>query len=146
MNVMRRRLSLAACGALAAASIALLAGCTGPSTPKVGSVSTDSPAVAVPASFPKAVPLYSGKVVDARGLGSGNSQIWTVTVALPNAGAIDSIALSLTSAGFKAMKEKSSSGNGSTIVADDKSYSVLVVEAKNTSGWFANYTVTAAKS
>jgi hypothetical protein len=144
MILMRRRLSLAASAALAVASIALLAGCTA-AAPKVGTVSTDAPAVAVPANFPKVVPLYTGKVVDARGLGSGSAQIWTVTVALPNAGAIDSIASSLSSAGFKAMKEKSSSGNGSTVVADGKAYSVLVVEAKNTSGWFANYTVTPAK-
>ena len=142
MKFMHHRLSFALGATLAVASVALLAGCTTASPTKVGPISTAAPAVAVPSSFPKAVPLYSGKVVDARGLGTGKSLIWTVTVALPNQRAIDSISSALTGAGFKPLKEKSSSGTGSTIVADNAAYSVLVVESQNSSGWFANYTVT----
>jgi hypothetical protein len=136
---------LAGVAALAIASIAVLAGCAPTVSPKVATISTDSPAVAVPTSFPKAVPLYSGKVVDARALGTGKTQIWTVTVSLSKEGDIDSINSALTSAGFTPMKEHSSSGTGSTIIADNKAYSVLVVESQNASGWFANYTVTQDK-
>ena len=87
----------------------------------------------------------TSSVVDARALGTGKTQIWTVTVSLSNKGDIDSINSALTSAGFTPMKEHSSSGTGSTIVADNKAYSVLVVESQNASGWFANYTVTPDK-
>ena len=126
------------------AAVAILAGCA-PTVPTVATINTDSPAVTVPASFPKAVPLYSGKVVDARALGTGKTQIWTVTVALANENAIDSISSALTTAGFMPIKEHSSSGTGSTVVADNKAYSVLVVESQNSTGWFANYTVTPGK-
>ena len=145
MNFMSRRHTVLAGSVLALASIAVLAGCAPTAISKVGTLSTSAPAVSVPSSFPKAVPLYSGKVVDARGLGSGTSQIWTVTISLPNEAAIDSIKSALGSAGFSPIKENSSSGSGSTIVGNNKAYSVLVVEAKNSAGWFASYTVTHAK-
>ena len=137
--------SLTFSAALAIASIVLLAGCTTGGGSKVADLSTGSATVAVPSSFPSAVPLYSGRIVDARGLGSGKAQIWTVTIVLPNKAAIDQVNSALTNAGFKPLKEKSSRGSGSTIVADNKAYSVLVVESKNSSGWFANYTVTPDK-
>lgn len=142
---MAHRVPILASGALALASIALLGGCAPATNSTVAPISTNAPAVSVPDSFPKSVPLYSGKVVDARALGSGKSQLWTVTVALPNANAVDSITSSLTGAGFTAMKEKSANGVGSTIVADNKSYNVLIVESKNSGAWYANYTVTVDK-
>jgi hypothetical protein len=57
--------------------------------------------------------------------------------------ATSTIKSELTGAGFKVDESGTTGSDGGSIVADNKTYGVLVVTTKDaTKGWIANYTVT----
>ena len=89
----------------------------------------------------------SGKIISALGLGSGKKEIWNVTVQIPGSDASSKIKSDLSGAGFK-VDESGTSTAGDSLVADNKTYGVLVVTSKDASKgyWIANYTVTSDQS
>jgi hypothetical protein len=88
--------------------------------------------------------VYKGKIDSALGLGTGKDKIWNVTVELPNANAYADIKSELSGAGFKTDESGTVGNSGASIIADNKTYGVLVVVTESSSNkqWIANYTVT----
>ena len=152
MSTMRRRIAIPLAIVLAVSSVPVLTGCFG--NPIQGAINAATGGKvnlggggSLPADFPKSVPVYSGKVVSALGLGSGKKEIWNVTIQIPGSAASGKIKDQLTGAGFK-VQESGTSDAGDSLVADSKDYGVLVVTSKDTSKgyWIANYTVTPVDS
>ena len=151
MSTMRRRIAIPLALVLAVSSVPMLTGCFG--NPIQGAINAATGGKvnlgggSIPADFPKAVPVYSGKIISALGLGSGKKKIWNVTVQIPGSDAGNSIKSDLEKAGFT-VDESGTSDAGNSIIADNKTYGVLVVTSKDTSKgyWIANYTVTADDS
>jgi hypothetical protein len=152
MSTMRRRIAIPLALVLAVSSVPLLTGCFG--NPIQGAISAATGGKvnlggggSLPKDFPSSVPVYKGKIVTALGLGSGKKEIWNVTVQIPGSDASGSIKSALTSAGYK-VEESGTSSVGDSLVADNKTYGVLVVTTKDSSKgyWTANYTVTADAS
>jgi hypothetical protein len=149
---MRRRIALPLALVLAVSAVPMLTGCFG--NPVQGAINAATGGKvnlggggSLPADFPKAVPTYSGKVISGLGLGSGKKEIWNVTIQIPGSDASSKIKDQLTSAGYK-VEESGTSDAGDSLVADNKTYGVLVVTSKDSSKgyWIANYTVTADDS
>ena len=149
MSTMRRRIAIPLAIVLAVSTVPVLTGCFG--NPIQGAINAATGGKvnlggsgSLPADFPKSVPVYSGKIISALGLGSGKKEIWNVTVEIPGSAAGNSIKSDLTGAGYT-VQESGTSDAGGTLVADNKTYGVLVVTSKDTSKgyWIANYTVTA---
>jgi hypothetical protein len=145
MSTLRRRIAIPLALVLAVSSVPLLTGCFG--NPIQGAISAATGGKvnvgggSLPKDFPSSIPVYKGKIVSALGLGSGKKEVWNVTVQLPEDKS-DSIKSDLTAAGFK-VEESGTSDSGASLVADNKTYGVLVVTTKSGSkGWVANYTVT----
>ncbi len=136
---------------LAVSSVPMLTGCFG--NPIQGAINAATGGKvnlgggSLPKDFPSSVPVYKGKIISALGLGSGKKEIWNVTVQIPGSDAGNSIKSDLTSAGFK-VEESGTSDAGDSLVADNKTYGVLVVTSKDSSKgyWIANYTVTSDDS
>jgi hypothetical protein len=148
MSTMRRRIAIPLALVLAVSSVPVLTGCFG--NPIQGAINAATGGKvnlggggSLPADFPKSVPVYSGKIISALGLGSGKKEIWNVTVQIPGSDAGNSIKSDLEKAGFK-VDESGTSDAGDSLVADNKTYGLLVVTSKDTSKgyWIANYTVT----
>ncbi len=99
----------------------------------------------VPKNFPTQVPLIDGDVVYGGGLGSGEGQVWNVTIKVADLAAFKTIAASLTDAGFTAPVSGSGEIDGGAGGAfENDKYGVLVVVAGDSkNGFVANYTVTA---
>ena len=147
MSTMRRRIAIPLALVLAVSSVPMLTGCFG--NPIQGAINAATGGKvnlgggSIPADFPKVVPVYSGKIISALGLGSGKKKIWNVTVQIPGSDAGNSIKSDLEKAGFT-VDESGTSDAGNSFIADNKTYGVLVVTSKDTSKgyWIANYTVT----
>ena len=152
MSTMRRRIAIPLAIVLAASSVPMLTGCFGNPVQGIISGATGGKVNlggggSLPSDFPKSVPVYSGKIISALGLGSGKKEIWNVTVQIPGSDASAKIKSDLSGAGFK-VDESGTSTAGDSLVADNKTYGVLVVTSKDSSKgyWIANYTVTSDQS
>jgi hypothetical protein len=152
MSTMRRRIAIPLALVLAVSSVPVLTGCFGNPLQSAVNAATGGKVNlggggSLPADFPKDVPVYSGKVISGLGLGSGKKEIWNVTVQIPGSDTGNSIKSDLEKAGFK-VEESGTSDAGNSIIADNKTYGVLVVTSKDTTKgyWIANYTVTADDS
>ena len=152
MSTMRRRIAIPLAIVLAVSSVPVLTGCFG--NPIQGAINAATGGkvnigggAKIPSDFPKAIPIYSGKVITGLGLGSGKKEIWNVTVEIPGSDAGNSIKTDLTNAGFT-VQESGTSNSGASLVASNKDYGVLVVTSKDSSKgyWIANYTVTPVNS
>ncbi|HEX4057704.1 MAG TPA: hypothetical protein VHX87_05250 [Galbitalea sp.] len=144
----RRRITVPIAIILAVSSVPLLTGCFG--NPLQGAINAATGGKvglgggSIPSDFPSAVPVYKGKVDSALGLGTGKDKVWNVTIELPNSDAYKDIKSELTGAGFKTDESGTIGDSGASLIADNKTYGVLVVVTENTSSkqWVANYTVT----
>jgi hypothetical protein len=144
----RRRIAVPLAIVLAISTVPMLTGCFG--NPIQGAINAATGGKvslgggSLPAGFPSVVPVYKGKIETAVGLGSGDKRVWNVTVDLPNGGAYSGIKSALAGAGFKTEESGTIGNSGASIVADNKTYGVLVVVTEDTSTkkWIANYTVT----
>ena len=152
MSSMRRRIAIPLAIVLAVSSVPVLTGCFGNPLQSAVNAATGGKVNlggggSLPADFPKSVPVYSGKVISGLGLGSGKKEIWNVTIQIPGSDAGNNIKSDLEKAGFK-VEESGTSDAGNSLVADNKTYGVLVVTSKDTSKgyWIANYTVTSDDS
>jgi hypothetical protein len=152
MSTMRRRIAIPLALVLAVSSVPVLTGCFGNPLQSAVNAATGGKVNlggggSLPKDFPSSVPVYKGKIISALGLGSGKKEIWNVTVQIPGSDAGNSIKSDLTSAGYK-VEESGTSDAGASLVADNKTYGVLVVTSKDTSKgyWIANYTVTSDAS
>jgi hypothetical protein len=152
MSNMRRRITIPIAIVLAVSSVPLLTGCFGNPLQGVVNAATGGKVNlgggggtgSLPSDFPSSVPVYKGKIDSALGLGSGKKEIWNVTVELGSSDQTSSIKSALTGAGFKLDESGTVGPDGGSIVADNKTYGVLVVISKDSSKstWIANYTVT----
>lgn len=99
----------------------------------------------VPDDFPAEVPLIDGEVVSAFGVGTEPDKIWTITITVPDASALDTIKADLEGAGFTSAVDDAAVGGITGGMYTNDSYGVLVVVAEDgNGGWAANYTVTPA--
>ncbi|HMH59228.1 MAG TPA: hypothetical protein VK537_08610 [Galbitalea sp.] len=155
MSSLRRRVTIPIAIVLAVSSVPLLTGCFGNPIQGVVNAATGGKvklgggggAGSLPSDFPSSVPVYKGKIDSALGLGSGKKEVWNVSVEL-SGDQTSTIKDELTKGGFKVDESGTAGTDGGTIVANNKTYGVLVVIAKGpTKGtWIANYTVTPAPS
>ncbi len=102
------------------------------------------PGKEVPADFPKSdVPLIDGEVVLGASIGTGDKEIWNVTIKVADVSAFDTINTALTGAGYTAVDAatvKTTDGATGSWTKDKRT--VLVVIAKDgDKGFIANYTV-----
>jgi hypothetical protein len=156
MSVTPRKIAIPLAIIVAVSAVPMLTGCFGNPVQGVLNAATGGKVNlgggglgggSLPKDFPSAVPVYKGKIDSALGLGSGKKEIWNVTVEVPDGNANATIKSELSGAGFKVDESGTSGGSGAsggTIVADNKTYGVLVVTEKDSgkSYWVANYTVT----
>jgi hypothetical protein len=98
----------------------------------------------VPADFPKSVPLAHGDVVAGASVGSSDGKIWNVTIKISGTDPLDAIVGQFTDVGFR-QDLNNRTDKGGTVSFTKDPYSVLVVIAKDSSKWVANYTVTEKK-
>lgn len=99
----------------------------------------------VPDDFPAEIPLIDGDVVAAFGVGTAPDKVWTVTIAVPDASAVDTIKAELEGAGFTANINDASLGGITGGMYTNENHGVLVVVAEDgNGGWTATYTVTPA--
>lgn len=98
----------------------------------------------VPKDFPAEVPLIDGEVVYGGSLGSGESQVWNVTIKVTDLAAFDTISASMAEAGFTPPLTGSGELEGGVGGAfENENYGLLVVVSKDgNDGFIANYTVT----
>jgi hypothetical protein len=94
----------------------------------------DVPGTSIPKDFPGNVPLVSGTVISAAGVGDATAKIWNVSVRVGGVTAIDDAKSALTKAGFDCKTLIATSDRGGSFVA--------AVEVKDDSGYIVNYTVT----
>jgi hypothetical protein len=156
MSSMRRRITIPIAIVLAVSTVPLLTACFGNPLGGIVHAATNGKVNlgggagggSLPSDFPSSVPVYKGKIDSALGLGSGKKEIWNVTVELSGSDQTSTIKDELTKAGFKVDESGVTGTDGGTIVASNKTYSILVVATKDsTKGtWIANYTVTPATS
>jgi hypothetical protein len=153
MSTMRRRIAIPLAVVLAVSAVPMLTGCFGNPLQGVVKAATGgkvnlSGGGSLPSDFPSSVPVYKGKIDTGLGLGSGKKEIWNVTVEVPGSDATGTIKDELTSAGFTVTESGTAGTEGGSIVADNKTYGVLVVTSKDSSKgyWIANYTVTSDAS
>ena len=100
----------------------------------------------VPADFPADVPLAQGSVIFGAGVGSEDGKVWSVTIKVADANALDGITQQLISAGFESQTQGEATGETKSGIFAKEPYGVLVVVAKDdANGFIANYTVTYAK-
>ncbi|HEY2642662.1 MAG TPA: hypothetical protein VGI56_02815 [Galbitalea sp.] len=146
MSTMRRRIAIPLAIVLAAATVPALTGCFGNPVQGLVNAATGGKVHvgggSLPKDFPSAVPVHKGKIDTGLGVGSGKKEIWNVTVEVSGASAVSEIKSQLTEAKFTTQEENTGGSDGGTIVADNKTYGVLVVVTKADKGWIANYTVT----
>lgn len=148
----RRRITIPIAIVLAVSSVPLLTGCFG--NPIQGALNAATGGKvnlgggSLPSDFPSSIPVYKGKIDSALGLGSGSKKVWNVTVELPSGDAVNDIKSALTGAGFTVDESGSIGKSGASLVADNKTYGVLIVATEDTAKkqWIANYTVTPDQS
>jgi hypothetical protein len=102
------------------------------------------PSKDIPADFPKSdVPLIDGEVVLGASIGTGDKEVWNVTIKVTDVSAFDTIDAALKGAGYTAVDSatvKTSDGATGSWTKDKRT--VLVVIAKDgDKGFIANYTV-----
>lgn len=102
------------------------------------------PGKSIPSDFPKSdVPLIDGEVVLGASIGTGDKEIWNVTIKVADLSAFDTIDAALKGAGYTsvdAVTVKSSDGATGSWTKGQRT--VLVVIAKDSDkGYVANYTV-----
>jgi hypothetical protein len=152
MSIMRRRTAIPIAIVLAVSSVPLLTGCFGNPIQGVVNAATGGKVKlggggSLPSDFPSSVPVYKGKIDSAIGLGSGKKEIWNITVELSGSDQTSTIKDELTKAGFKVDASGTAGTDGGSIVANNKTYGVLVVTTKDSKGnWIANYTVSTSPS
>jgi hypothetical protein len=152
ISTSRRRITVPIAIILAISTVPLLTGCIGNPIQNAVKAATGGKVNlgggSLPSDFPKSVPVYKGKIDTALGLGSGTKKVWNVTVELPNGDAIKDIKSELAGAGLTTDESGTIGDSGASIVAQNKTYGVLVVATEDTSTkkWIANYTVTPADS
>jgi hypothetical protein len=99
----------------------------------------------VPDDFPAEVPLIDGEIAAAFGVGTAPDKVWTVTIAVPDASALDTIKADLEAAGFTSEIDDAAIGEITGGMYTNENYGVLVVVAEDgNGGWAASYTVTPA--
>jgi hypothetical protein len=147
-RMIRRRFAVPIAIVLAVSSVPLLTGCFG--NPIQGAINAATGGKvslgggSLPSGFPSSVPVYKGKIDSALGLGSGTKKVYNVTVEVPDGNAYNDIKSELSGAGFKTDESGTIGKTGASIIADNKTFGVLVVITEDTSTkkWIANYTVT----
>lgn len=112
----------------------------GISIPGVGSVGSGK----LPKDFPSDVPVAEGEVISGISAGSGDKQVWNVSIKVSGVDAFTGIESALKGAGF-------TESEGSPITSDQAAtgrftgdkYDVVaaVVKADDKTGYVANYTV-----
>lgn len=145
MSILPRRAVATVAVVLAIAATPLLSGCSVQSIiENATGGQVDVGGKSIPKDFPAEIPLADGEVVYGGGLGSADGQVWNVTIKVPDLAAFDTIAASLTEAGFT----RPVSGNGELEggvggAFENAKYGLLVVVAgDDKNGFVANYTVT----
>jgi hypothetical protein len=98
----------------------------------------------VPADFPKQVPLYHGTIVFGASIGSGDTEVWNVTVKVSGASAYAMIEKQLTDAGFAGQFGTAPGGGGTGTFARGRYGVLVVVTDAGSNGWVANYSVSRA--
>ena len=102
------------------------------------------PGKELPADFPKSdVPLIDGEVVLGASIGTGDKEIWNVTIKVADLSAFDKIDAALKGAGYTAVDSltiKSSDGATGSWTKDKRTVLVVIAKDSNT-GYVANYTV-----
>lgn len=146
MSTTSRKIAIPLAILVAVSAVPLLTGCFGNPVQGVLNAATGGKVNlaggSLPKDFPSAVPVYKGKIDSAIGLGSGKKEIWNVTIEVGSGDATSAIKSELTGAGFKVVESGTTGTSGGSIVADNKTYGVLVVTEKDSKkGWIANYTV-----
>jgi hypothetical protein len=135
---------------LALALTPALTGCAGNPLEQIVEGATggevDLGGAGVPDGYPTdAVPLTDGEIVNGMGLGSGDGQVWNVTIKVAGLETIDSIKAQLEGAGL-APNESGLGGvteQGAAAFYESDAYGVLVVITPDgNNGFVANYTVT----
>ena len=147
MSTLSRKIAVPLALVVAVSAVPMLTGCFGNPIQGVIKAATGGKVNigggSLPQDFPSAVPVYKCKIDSAVGLGTGKKEIWNVTVEVGSSDATSTIKSELTGAGFKVDESGTTGSDGGSIVADNKTYGVLVVTTKDaTKGWIANYTVT----
>lgn len=144
----RRLLAVPLAAALLLGTAPALAGCSFQSVVKdVSGGNIDVGGTAVPSDFPKEVPLASGDVVFAAGLGTGSDKVWNVTVKVTGADSYTDIQKQLTDAGFTGEFGAQGPNGGGTGTFSNGTYGVLVVVTDaGDNGWVANYSVSKGKA
>lgn len=134
---------------LAATAIAVgvtigLSGCFNPLETFVKSATkgqVDLAGNAVPASFPKSIPLYPGKVTSGVQMGQDNDNIWNVIMVVPGPSVMDTIAKQLRGAGFTTDLSTETEADRRTLIFDNAKYDVAVVLKKTANGYTVDYAV-----
>ena len=93
----------------------------------------------VPASFPKSVPLYPGKITSGIELGQDKSYIWNVIMVVPGPQVMKTIAAELRKAKFTTDLE--ADDDDTTLIYDNPDYDVAVVLKHSGSGYTVDYAV-----
>lgn len=132
--------AIAACVLLAP----VVAACSSPIESAIEGVTggnVDIGGTSVPDDFPAEVPLIDGEVVAGLGLGSGADKVWTVTLKVAGASALDAIKAELEAAGFVSEFDQGAGGVAGAAYKN-ANYGVLVVVAEDgNNGWIATYNV-----
>ena len=149
MNVHRRRIALPLAIICTLAATPALTGCVANPIESIveGATGTDIDpgGASIPDGFPAEVPLFSGQVVNGAALGSAEARVFNLTIAVPDASAIESIRSQLEGAGFTSQDDLADTIDSSAYVGQTDRWGVIVVVSKDGDrGFLANYTVTAA--
>lgn len=97
----------------------------------------------IPDDFPAEIPLIDGDVTAAFGVGKAPDKVWTVTISVPDASALDTIKADLEGAGFTSEIDNAAIGEITGGMYTNENYGVLIVVAEDgDGGWVASYTVT----
>ena len=144
MNITRRRLTVPLAIVAAAATLPLLTGCFGNPVQGLVKAATGGKVNvgggSLPSDFPSSIKVYSGKIDEGIGIGSGKKEVWNVTVELPGSSATKDIESELKASGFK-VETAASGATGTAIEATNSTYTVLVGITEADKKWVANYTV-----
>lgn len=98
---------------------------------------------ALPADFPKDIPLASGTILTANKLADSSRNVWTVTIQVNDVNALGGITAQLESAGFTSKVSPDSGSDSTAGLFDKAAYNVLVVVfSDQKGGYIAGYTVT----
>jgi len=102
------------------------------------------PGKEIPADFPKSdVPLIDGEVVLGASIGTGDKEVWNVTIKVKDVSAFDTIDAALKGAGYTAVEGvtvKSTDGATGSWTNDKRTVFVVIAKDGDT-GFIANYSV-----